>query len=99
MNQKFSLRAAAIAMVGIALLALACLAPSVPIHTDTGLQIVLAGLVVNRDSLNAMYNGFNAAFNDAFAGVQPMWQKVATEVPSTAKVENYGWLGEFPQLR
>jgi len=58
-----------------------------------------AGIIVNRDSLTAMYNGFKTAYNNAFAGVQPMWSKVATLVPSTAKVENYGWLGQFPKLR
>ena len=102
MKTLFSYRSLGLAVAALAsllLVALACLTHSVPIDSDTGLQIVLAGLVVNREALNAMYNGFKAAFNDAFAGVTPMWQKVATEVPSTAKVENYGWLGEFPQLR
>lgn len=66
---------------------------------EDGLLIAGAGIIVNRDNLNAMYNGFKTAYNDAFAGVQPMWSRVATLVPSTAKVENYGWLGQFPQLR
>jgi phage major head subunit gpT-like protein len=56
-------------------------------------------MIVNRDSLNAMYNGFKTAYNTAFSGVAPMWGKVATLVPSTTKVENYGWLGQFPKLR
>jgi phage major head subunit gpT-like protein len=56
-------------------------------------------MIVNRDSLNAMYNGFKTAYNQAFANVSPIWEKVATLVPSTAKVENYGWLGQFPRLR
>jgi len=56
-------------------------------------------MIVNRDSLNAMYTGFKTAFNQAFAGVQPMWNKIATLVPSTAKLETYGWIGQFPNLR
>lgn len=56
-------------------------------------------MLINRESLSAMYTGFKTAYNNAFAGVPPMWGKVATLVPSTKKVETYGWLGEFPELR
>lgn len=56
-------------------------------------------MLINRENLNAMYNGFKAAFVKAFAGVQPVWASVATLVPSTAKTENYGWLGQMPRLR
>ena len=86
---------------GVALFSLVALAFFVgsPPAPDDGLQILLGGMIVNRDSLNAMYNGFKTAYNQAFAGVAPMWNKVATLVPSTNKVENYGWLGQFPKLR
>lgn len=70
-----------------------------PPSAGDGLLIAAGGIIVNRDSLNAMYNGFSTAFNQAFAGVTPMWSKVATLVPSNNKVENYGWLGQFPKLR
>lgn len=86
------------ALGALALLSLAVFCGSPP-SADDGMQILLGGLIVNRDSLNAMYNGFNAAYNNAFAAVSPMWDKVATLVPSTNKVENYGWLGQFPKLR
>ena len=56
-------------------------------------------MIINRENLNAMYQGFKTAFVKAFAGVTPDWSKIATLVPSTAKVENYGWLAEFPRLR
>lgn len=56
-------------------------------------------MLINRENLTAMYNGFKAAFVKAFAGVTPEWQMIATLVPSSTKVENYGWLGEFPRLR
>lgn len=88
------------AVISLALFAVACLAPAAPpIGSDSLLFLGAAGIIVNRDSLNAMYNGFKTAYNDAFAGVAPMWGKVATLVPSTSKAENYGWLGQFPQLR
>lgn len=70
-----------------------------PPSAGDSLMIIGAGIIVNRDSLNAMYNGFKTAFNNAFVGVKPMWEKVATLVPSSSKVENYGWLGQFPRLR
>lgn len=102
MNKLFAPRHLALAVCGviaIVLSAAAFLLPSVPISTADGMMIAVAGLIINRDSLNAMYNGFKTAYNQAFAGVTPMWSKVATLVPSTNKVENYGWLGQFPKLR
>lgn len=71
----------------------------VPQLTAPDLSILGLGIIINRDSLNAMYNGFKTAFNGAFSGTPQTWMKIATEVPSANKVENYGWLGEFPDLR
>ena len=48
-------------------------------------------MIVNRDSLNAMYNGFKTAYSQAFAGVQPMWNKIATLIPSTRSGNTYGY--------
>lgn len=56
-------------------------------------------MLINKENLAAMYNGFKAAFVNAFGGVKPVWQQIATLVPSSNKVENYGWLAEFPRLR
>jgi phage major head subunit gpT-like protein len=70
-----------------------------PPGAQEDLVVGFAGMIINRENLSAMYNGFKTAFNNAFSGVAPMWQKVATLVPSTAKTENYGWLAEFPRLR
>lgn len=60
---------------------------------------VMGALVVNAVNLSAMYRGFKTAFQGAFAGAKPVWPKIATLVPSTARGEDYGWLGAFPQLR
>lgn len=90
-------------VVGAAILVLTGLAFACgalpPPNTEDGMTIAVAGLVVNRAALDAMYAGFKAAYNNAFGGVMPSWNKVATLVPSSAKVENYGWLAEFPRLR
>ena len=67
---------------------------------DTGLTLIgLGGMIINKENLDAMYQGFKTSYSQAFSGVSPMWNKVATLVPSSAKTENYGWLSEFPRLR
>ncbi len=56
-------------------------------------------MIVNQSVLQAIYKGFKTIFNEAFQGVEPMYKKVATEVPSSAREETYAWLGSFPKLR
>lgn len=56
-------------------------------------------MLINRANLNSLYTGFSAAFQGAFNGVQPMYSRVATTVPSTTSENEYGWLGEIPQFR
>lgn len=55
--------------------------------------------VITPDLLTAAQRGFNTAFQKGFAGVSAMYASVATIVPSTAREETYGWLGDFPKLR
>ncbi|HQU77992.1 MAG TPA: Mu-like prophage major head subunit gpT family protein [Azonexus sp.] len=90
-------------LIGIAAISALFAAPAfafqVPTTGDSVPAILLGGMLINRENLNAMYNGFKTHFGTAFAGVTPEWSRVATLVPSTAKVENYGWLSEFPRLR
>lgn len=66
---------------------------------DMGMTVACLGMIVNRESLSALYTGFKTSFNAAFSGVQSQWAKVATLIPSTTAQENYGWLGQFPKLR
>ncbi len=100
MKRSLSLSPAALTVAALAIIAVGLLTGLLhPPSAADGLLIGFGGIIVNRDSLNAMYNGFKTAYNDAFAGVAPMWGKVATLVPSTSKTENYGWLGQFPKLR
>jgi len=45
-----------------------------------------------------LYTALNAAFNKAFGAAAPQWQKIATEVPSSASATDYGWLGDWPSI-
>lgn len=55
--------------------------------------------VITPAILDAAFQNFNFIFNDALQGVTPMWPRVGMEVPSTTSQENYGWLGQMPQIR
>lgn len=87
---------AALAIAGCAAALAGVAAPQL---ADQAITYGAVGMLINRENLTAMYNGFKTAFNKVFASVQPLWNQVATLVPSSAKTENYGWLGEFPRLR
>lgn len=52
-----------------------------------------------KQVLAHLYTGIKTTFNKAFNETEATWQKIATEVPSTSKSENYAWLGKFPKLR
>jgi len=56
-------------------------------------------MIVNGAALAAIYKGFNTIFNEAFAAAKPLWDRIATFVPSEARSEEYGWLGQIPRLR
>ncbi|MFZ2269050.1 MAG: Mu-like prophage major head subunit gpT family protein [Azonexus sp.] len=100
-----SIKITIIAGLGMALATAVALAAAMPagypvsMAPEHGAVIGFAGMLINRENLSAMYNGFKTAFVNAFAGVKPVWQQIATLVPSSNKVENYGWLAEFPRLR
>lgn len=50
-------------------------------------------------SLAALQQGFSARFNMGFQSVKPTWQQIAMEVPSSASIENYGWMKDLPGMR
>jgi len=56
-------------------------------------------MIINQANLNLLTTGFRTNFRQAFAGVTPYWNRVATQVNSTTAAENYSWLGSFPRLR
>ncbi|PKO13836.1 hypothetical protein CVU37_15095 [candidate division BRC1 bacterium HGW-BRC1-1] len=42
--------------------------------------------------------GLNTAFFDAIKGIKPPWEDAVTKAPSGKSVEDYGWLGDVPQM-
>lgn len=54
---------------------------------------------ITTDALNGLYTAFNTLFNDAFNGVQPTWNMVAMEAPSTTRENDYRWMKKLPQMR
>ncbi len=56
-------------------------------------------MIINGESLRSLNISFNAAFNSGFDGAESVWQKVAMDVSSSTRTEEYGWLGALPQIR
>jgi len=56
-------------------------------------------MIINRDNLAILFRAFKAAFQKAFDSAPSMWEKVATRVPSSTSIEDYGWLGQIPGMR
>ncbi len=56
-------------------------------------------MLINSAALAALRTGFQTTFQRAFAGVDPDWDKIATEVRSSNAQETYGWLGDIPGMR
>lgn len=54
---------------------------------------------INRATLDALTTGFRKDYSTGFAGVSPMWNKVATRIPSSTSKNTYVWLGDFPGMR
>lgn len=56
-------------------------------------------MLVNQTALQGIYTSFKTIFNMAFATAAPVYPKIATEVPSSTKTEEYKWLGKLPRMR
>ena len=56
-------------------------------------------MIINRANLQSLYIGFKTNFQGAFDAAASEWSRIATEVPSTTKTNEYGWLGNFPNMR
>lgn len=54
---------------------------------------------VNRASLAGINTSFNTIFNGALGGVMPTWNKVAMQVPSTTRENDYRWLAKLRGMR
>ena len=97
---------AAMAMVSVAAFAggwhpepmLMALAPGKLDQSDLAM-FAFGGLVINAANLRTLYTAFNSAFKGGYALAKPMWEQVATMVPSTTGTEEYGWLGMTTKYR
>jgi len=56
-------------------------------------------MIVNQANVAAMYRGFNVLFQAAFQETEILWNKIASEVPSTGKDEVYTWLKQIPGMK
>lgn len=54
---------------------------------------------VNAQNLSILNTAVSTAFNEAFAGADSQYQRVATVVPSTGAANTYAWLGDSKQIR
>lgn len=56
-------------------------------------------MLVNKQSLTAVFVNLKTVFNQAFQAAPSTWQKIAMEVPSTSGQNDYAWLSNFPKMR
>lgn len=54
---------------------------------------------INAQNLRLIGTAYSAAFQGGLSMATPMHEEIATEVPSTTKQEEYGWLGKMPAIR
>lgn len=56
-------------------------------------------MIINSGNLKTVTTAFSTAFDNGFGAADTMWNRVASEVPSTTGSNEYGWLGEIPEVR
>jgi len=56
-------------------------------------------MLINKGNLTTLFVAFKAAFQGGLGGVAPQLDRIATTVPSSTSIEEYGWLGQFPNMR
>ena len=56
-------------------------------------------MIINGEVLRGMHKSFKALVLDAFGKALPQWNKIAMEIPSGNKGNDYGWLGKLPRVR
>lgn len=56
-------------------------------------------MITNGSNLSLAFKGFKTIYTDAFDAAPVYYDKIAMTVPSASRDENYGWLGQFPQMR
>lgn len=56
-------------------------------------------MIINRQTLRAIFVSFNTIFNKAFGDAKTLYQRIATTTKSTTAAETYAWLGDIPGMR
>ena len=56
-------------------------------------------MLTNAESLDLVYRGFSTVYKDSFDKAPSHYAKIAMTMPSSARDETYGWIGQFPNLR
>lgn len=56
-------------------------------------------MIITPELLQALLTGFRREFEGGLESAESVWNRIATHVPSTARSNTYGWLGQFPQFR
>lgn len=56
-------------------------------------------MLISNENLAGLRMSFNAAFNKAYLETPSNKDKVATTIPSSTKMNTYGWIGNFPSMR
>ncbi len=56
-------------------------------------------MILNAENIELAFKGFKTRYNTAYLNAPAQYDKIAQIVPSAARDETYGWLGQFPQLR
>lgn len=59
----------------------------------------LAGMIVNRSSIDAIFINLKTTFNNTFAATVSVWEQIAMRVPSTGSQNDYKWFSKFPKMR
>lgn len=54
---------------------------------------------VNAENLRNMFTGFSAAFAGGLGMATSQWAQVAMRVPSSTRSNEYGWMGQIPNMR
>ena len=56
-------------------------------------------MIINAAALSNIFLNLKTTFNRAFAATPSFWQKVAMLVPSSAALNDYKWLANFPRMK
>ena len=54
---------------------------------------------ITPENIRLIETGLRSEFNSGFAGVEPLYSRIATTVPSNGSGETYAWLKDIPGMR